>query len=370
MKKILVPLDGSALSRRALPYAAALAHATGARLLLARVAHASPFFAEDLAVAQLAAIGEAEADLEAATRLLRAEGLQVEARVPYGPAAPGILDEARFCHVDLVVMSTHGRSGLGRWLYGSVADEVLRATEVPVLVVPPGAPGGWSRDGDAHVLVPLDGSELAEEALRPAADLAAALGATLVLLRVVEPFYYGYMYGEPYPPAPEVQAEAALAVARGYLDGLATRLGDGEVAVEIRVEVGPPAATIASVAHELGASAIALATHGRSGLARVVLGSVATGLLHRADAPILLVHPAAVGRADQPASAAPTATTPVGPASEPESLLLTARERELVERGLESLLGSGDQDPRLAEPVRALLDRIKAGTATTTGARE
>ena len=96
MKKILIPLDGSTLSARALPYAAALAERTGARLLLVRAAHASPFFKDDAAVAELAAIGEAEADFEAAARQLRAHGIAVEARVPYGPAAPAILDEAHF----------------------------------------------------------------------------------------------------------------------------------------------------------------------------------------------------------------------------------------------------------------------------------
>lgn len=297
MKKILVPLDGSTLSERALPYAASLAERTGARLLLIQAVQAGSPVRKGVAVAEMAAIGEAEADLAFAARRLRASGLEVEARAPYGPAAAAILDEAAFGGVDMVVMSTHGRSGLGRWIYGSVADEVLRRAELPVLLVPPGAPGGWGARGHRRVVVALDGSGLAEASLEPAIALAVALGAGLVLLSVVEPLSYGYFYAHRYGPFPDVDAGTALAATGAYLDRVAAGLRDQVRCVDTRVEIGPPAATIAAVAHELGASAIVLATHGRGGLTRVVQGSVATGLLPRADAPVLLVRPAAIGRA-------------------------------------------------------------------------
>jgi nucleotide-binding universal stress UspA family protein len=256
------------------------------------VAH--PLFSDDLAAAQLAAIAEADADLAAAARTLRSEGLSVEARVCYGSPAPAIVDEARLGQADLIVMSTHGRGGVGRWIYGSVADGVLRQAETPVLVVPPAADPAWSRTGDARVLVPLDGSALADEALGPAAALAVALGATLVLVRVVEPLSYGYLYGQPYLPTTELDFAETKRTAEDDLAALAQRLRAQGHRVATRVEVGPPVQTLAWIAADEGVAAIAMATHGRGGLARLVMGSVATGLLQRAELPVLLVRPSSV----------------------------------------------------------------------------
>jgi nucleotide-binding universal stress UspA family protein len=303
LKRILVPLDGSRLAGRALPYAAALAERTGARLLLLLATPSSPSVAEGVAGVGAAAIGEAEAELEAVARRLRTRGTAVGTRVRRGPAAPTILAEVRSGRADLVVMATHGQRGLGPWSCGGVADAILRGAEVPVLVVPAGASSGWSADGEPSVVVPLDGSRLAEEALGPAGALANALGARLVLLRVVEPLDADYLDDDPCQPCPETD-DAALAAARGYLDHVAARLRERGRAVDARAEAGPPAATIAAVAHRLGAgvrsggtAAVALTTHGRGGCARAAVGSVAAGLLHRADTPILLVRPTGLAQA-------------------------------------------------------------------------
>jgi nucleotide-binding universal stress UspA family protein len=361
IKRIVLALDGSALAQRALPYAATLAGKAGARLLLVRAALAQPLFQDDLAAAQIAAIAAAEADLEAAATPLRAEGLSVETRVCYGPAAPAIVEEARLSHADLIVLSTHGRGGVGRWIYGSVADRVLREAETPVLIVPPAADAGWFASGEARVLVPVDGSALAEEALRPAAALAAALEGTLLLVRVVEPLYYGYLYGQPYPPAPDVDLAQMLTAAASDLDALAGRLRAEGHRVATRAEVGPAARTIARIAGEEGVAAIAMATHGRGGLARLVMGSVATGLLQRADVPVLLVHPTPVARL---AAAPPQA--PAHPrAGEPRTaaaLELTAEEQRMVEYGLELLLSSTDRDPSLTGPIAELIARVERAT--------
>jgi nucleotide-binding universal stress UspA family protein len=273
--------------------------------------HAHPFFKDDLAVAQMSAIGEAEADLEHLAGVLRAEGVETEVRIPHGEAAPTILDEALFGGVDAIVMSTHGRGGVGRWIYGSVADRVIHNAEVPVLVVPPGSPNRWPRTPDPTIVVPLDGSSLAEEALGPASALAESLRGRLLLLRVVEPVYYGYGIGEGYGAAMlDLDGEAGLEASRAYLEELASRLRAEGRDVRTRVEVGVAAATIARVAEEEAAVAIAMATHGRGGLARLVLGSVATALLQRAREPILLVRPAlpAAAQADQPPTSVTTAS--------------------------------------------------------------
>ena len=136
MKSILLPLDGSSLGERALPHAAALAASAGARLILVRAAQAHTILDVDETDAQLGVISRAEHDLEATAAHLREMGLEAEVHVYYDSPVPAILDAAIRHQVDLIVMSTHGRSGLERMLYGSVADDVLRHAEVPVLLVP------------------------------------------------------------------------------------------------------------------------------------------------------------------------------------------------------------------------------------------
>ena len=380
MKTILVPLDGSALAGSTLPYVVALAKATEAKLLLYRAVVAHSFFKDDLADAQLAVIAEAEEYLDAACGKVRAEGIDAGVRVQYGAAARCILEEATLNQPDMIVMSTHGRGGLGRWVYGSVTDQVLREADVPILIVPPAAAAGWTRTDDTRVLVSLDGSELAEAALEPAASLAVALGAGLLLLRVVEPKVYGDVYAPSYSSVPEINTEAELVTAQVYLDTVAARLRaqsaanhGGGIAISTRVETGQPAATIARVAHETSTLAIALATHGRGGVARLVMGSVATGLLQRADVPVLLVRPAAVARpAPEPAVLAivPVMTAPAVQDSPP--LTLTAQELQMVTYGLELLLNTIDRDPRTTEPIIDLLARFqvapparRASTPTT-----
>lgn len=367
MKTILIPLDGSALAERALPYAVAIARATEAKLLLFRAVVAYSYYTEDLAIAQIAAITEAEIDLNAALDKVRAKGVAAESRFVYGSAARCILNETMLNRPDMVVMSTHGRGGIGRWVYGSVTDRVLHDADVPVLIIPPAATTDWTRTGDSCVLVALDGSLLAEAALEPARDLAAVLGTRLLLLRVVEPRIYGDVYVQPYSPVPDIDSKADIAAAQTYLDTISARLQaqsasvpGGSVAISTRVETGQPIATVARVAHEVGSLAIALATHGRGGVARLVMGSVATGLMQRADVPVLLVRPAAVARpAPEPTVLAIAPAMSVPPAPDVSPLTLSAQELQMVTYGLELLLNTIDRDPRTTEPIIDLLARFQ-----------
>ena len=142
LAKILVPLDGSALAETALPSAAALADATGAALLLLRAAEAPAFAVGDPTEAQVRVVREAEEYLDAVKRRLQADTrAPIATAVWYGNPAETIAEAARFNRADMVVMTTHGRSGLGRILLGSVAESVIRSTATPILVLhPDGAP--------------------------------------------------------------------------------------------------------------------------------------------------------------------------------------------------------------------------------------
>jgi nucleotide-binding universal stress UspA family protein len=142
LQKILVPLDGSELAETALATAAALAEATGAALLLLRAAEAPALTVGDPTEAQVVVVREAEEYLDAVKRRLQADArVPIATAVWYGPAAEAIAEAARFNRVDMVVITTHGRSGLGRLLLGSIAESLLRSTATPTLVLhPDGAP--------------------------------------------------------------------------------------------------------------------------------------------------------------------------------------------------------------------------------------
>jgi nucleotide-binding universal stress UspA family protein len=311
-KTVLVTLDGSPLAERALPYGAALAQAGYGRLVLVRAA-AAPTMAELDTREELLAAAQEEAKIYLHEIVARLEeqrpGIErrtetVVVPVRHGSVAEALRRTAREQGADVVVMATHGRSGPGRWLYGSVADAVLRHAEVPVLLVPATAGPLWSPGAGQRILVPLDGSPLALAALPAAAELAAVLRADLHLLRVVEPpvALRAWDYTSPaFEAAVEVPPDPAAEVAEvtKYLEGVAATLRARGLTVRVSAEVGLVASTIAAVAEEQRATVIAMATHGRGGVARLVLGSVATGVLQRAGVPLLLVRPEGVRRAER-----------------------------------------------------------------------
>jgi nucleotide-binding universal stress UspA family protein len=321
-RTILVPLDGSPFSERALSVATALSRTTGGKLVLVRAASASALPGahsadlqgrqiqkEDLFIsadaggagrpaAQIRAIEEAERYLEGIAGRLAERGFQAKIAVPYAAAAEGILTEIDVQRADLVVMCTHGRSGLGRWIYGSVAEEMLAHSPMPVLLVrPTGAPVTLSPEpGQSRLLVPLDGSAFAEAALSHAATLAQALGGSILLVYAVAPPV------RPYNELMAIPADIDKAFdeligeererAQHYLAGVGEHLLQDGLSVETVVCNGAPADTILEQAVATSARLIIMATHGRTGLKQLLLGSVAHEVVHRALLPVLLVRPA------------------------------------------------------------------------------
>jgi nucleotide-binding universal stress UspA family protein len=220
-------------------------------------------------------------------------GLGVWRGVVQGPAAKAILRAADDAHADLIVMSTHGRGGLGRWLYGSVADEVLRHTTLPIVLISAACERRWRIEGPFRLLVPLDGSPLAEAALGLAGEVADALAAELALLRVVEPADGFAALGTSYLPA---HSQRELDEAQSYLDTISANPGLVGRTITQHIAAGDPAARIAAVARDEDVDLIVMATHGSGGLTRLTLGSVATSVLHRAATPMLLLRSAAAHR--------------------------------------------------------------------------
>jgi nucleotide-binding universal stress UspA family protein len=288
---ILVPLDGSAFSERALPMATTLARALRAQVILVRAASAAVFPGTDPTEAQVQAVEEAQAYLSALAAGLSEHDLNIEVAVPYGDAAESILLEIGLRSADLVVMCTHGRSGLGRWIYGSVAEQVLAHSPAPVLLVrPTGEVATLTPEPEqTTLLVPLDGSAFAETALPHTAALARAFGGTILLLCAVEPPMVPYTY-QGVSLAPGASMEIARE-AESYLEQVAQRLRSAGLSVLTVVREGWPADVIAYRGPALGPSLIVMATHGRTGVARLLLGSVALEVVRRSPLPVMLIRP-------------------------------------------------------------------------------
>lgn len=278
MRRILVPMDGSSEAEVAL----------GAIMPLVRAyrPEVTVFCVLEGPDPSL----KAPAYLSKACAALRANGVNASLDVREGKPAEQILAYAREKDVDLIALSTHGRTGMSRVLVGSVTEEVLRKAAVPLLVCRPGTvQSEWKR-----ILVALDGSPRAEEVFEEAVPLALKLGLPLHLVRVALPVVSGAGVGE-FPIV--IPAEDPMP----YLKEVAARLSaQGVEARPVGLE-GRAAFEVLRHAAETGASLIAMTTHGRTGLPRVLLGSIAEEILRHAPCPVLV-------RRTQPAA------TPASPA--------------------------------------------------------
>jgi len=293
LQNILVPLDGSPVGETALPYAVALAGRSGAKLTLMRAAHVPPLTV-DKAAAQVCAVAEAEAYLSLRADDLRARECVVETGVPYGGnAAEWIVEEADLRYVDLIVMATHDRVGPDRWFHGSVAEAVVSHAGVPVLLVRdaermrPVEHFDWR---EPTLIVPLDGSDLAAAALPVGIDLARVLHGRLVLMMAVSNI-----------PTDEPDRRKRLD-AHEYLEALAERARRAGLPVRTIVRWGDAAHQIALTAREQNAAMVVMATHGRTGLARAVLGSVAGQVVRSGPSPVALVRPPTLHASEEQAA--------------------------------------------------------------------
>src|SRR5919198_909989 len=274
-QQIMVPLDGSELAERALPCAERLGVATGATLHLVDVVEIVPPPEGPFALAYspgsihgdlvAQATQQATAYLDKMRERVAASGVHVRTEQMVGLAAPSLLDYECDAGIDLVVMCSHGRSGLARFALGSVAERLLRHGTAPVLLVHAFGPPITLQ----HAVVPLDGSAPAEAALRVVKGLAPDVVREVTLVRVIE--------------GPEQRSEA-----EHYLAEAAQQLQVDHLACRQQVERGNVAQVILDVAGP--DKLVVMATHGRSGLTRWALGSVADRVARHGAAAVLLVR--------------------------------------------------------------------------------
>ena len=309
-RRIMVPLDGSSFGDYALPAAAELARRTGAVLDLVHVHRyrESDPDGEGLTPYQFEHVVEADQEQdgvewaheltrlnELADGLRRAQAIQVFAQVLHGGhVARALLTHARETGVDFVVMTTHGHGGLRPFGVGSVASHLVHHLDVPILVMRPSseAPDMPIAPSFQHVLVPLDGTDRSEEVLPAARELAYPFGSSVTLLRVIEHGVWPINVLEV-----QVQDVKRKDDARAYLDDVARRISPMWVTPTIAITTNESAAAgILDASEDTGADLIAMATHGRTGVSRMVLGSVADEVLRSTRLPLLLFGPAAVTR--------------------------------------------------------------------------
>lgn len=300
-RSILVPLDQTRFAEAALPFASRLAREAGSPLQLVLAHQGLPAVGGMGEIAFVpTGIDEALRDQERAyLRDVAADlvlnGLKTVAfREVEGPAGEAICDEAERVKADLIVMATHGRGAVGRLWHGSVADQVVRHSRSPVLLVPSGSRKGfWPLELVGGILVALDLSPESDAILAPVAELSRLTGAPVTLLHVVvDPIVEPETYPVPTPLGGIPSVKQRRVQASRHLEAVADELRKQGRMVSIEVKTGPDAARVLSDAlRDSPFDLLAMTTHGRAGLRRLWMGSIARKVLEDANKPLLVFHP-------------------------------------------------------------------------------
>jgi nucleotide-binding universal stress UspA family protein len=298
---VLVPVDGSNFAEHALPSALGIARRTGATLHLALVHVPADAVGPTYPLSEAIEAHDAElrdqdaAYLEDLVERLQPSGVEIRPELLRGRVGIALTDFVEKRDIELVVMTTHGRGGLQRAWLGSTADSLIRHCMIPILLVRPSA---QSRSVDpradrsvTRILAALDGSETAETALRDALELGITENAAITLVHVLQP---AVAAASPYLPhtiqLTQDEITAREDHMRQYLERVAEQPALADRKVDCRVAVDyHPAPAILDLAREITADLIVLGTHGRGGLRRLLLGSVADKVV-RGTHRTVLVH--------------------------------------------------------------------------------
>jgi len=315
-RSLMIPLDGSAFGEYALPLALGIARQSGASVALIHICTPPipSIFADQLVNS---ARGEPPIELaeeqartyldQLADQLSQHWNVPISTVVRYGAAADTLYAYARESAADLVVMTTHGYGSLSRIWMGSVADKLMRRLPMPILLTRPHEAAidllaELHAPAFQHVLIPLDGSALAEEIVGPALALGTLTAARYTLLQALDPLIAEHTK----PPYSVGLDRAMLAQIRegalAYLEQIADRLRAQSLQVQTNLIVAPPHVAILDYTHDHAVDLIAMATHGHGGVARMLLGSVADKVVRSASTPVLLRRPSA--EAAEPRAAA------------------------------------------------------------------
>jgi len=300
-KKILVPLDGSELAEVALPYAEELAGGLGSEIALIYVLtsingatkeqchHLHEFYMQKI-------VESTKYSIKRNFSNSAEKEIKVESVILTGDPAEQIINYADKEDASLIIMATHGRSGITYWALGSVADKVARATKQPVaLIRSKGVPPDLHEEGILHkMLVPLDGSKDSEAVIPYVEKIAAKLGIEVILTQMVAQAYHVYAGGGggvteiPYTVE---EMEPLKASAEDYLKKVTDELQEKGITVNTQVRFGAVADEIIKLADEIGVDLVTMSTHGRSGISRWAFGSVTDRVMRSGNTPVMVVRP-------------------------------------------------------------------------------
>ena len=300
IETIAVPLDGSTEAERVLPYATAIARGLGAEVVLLHIIGGSRLVTgkltgdaeqkQYLERLQVNSRRQAQGYLDKHTRALDELGAKVKTTILYGDPSNVLVEYGASHRPDIIAISTQGRSGMQRTSLGSVAAHLLSNVRVPLLLVHPDEPVAEQTARIARVVVPLDTSELAEAALPTAQDLARGLDATIDLV-IALPTESQLYLGSELMTHPADVIQRAEDSAKAYLSDVRAGLEADGHSVKSTILHGDPASAVYEYTSQQAETLVAMATHGRSGLGRWVLGSVTDKVARLGGAPILVVRP-------------------------------------------------------------------------------
>lgn len=283
---IVVPLDGSKVAEAVFTQVRKILFRKDAELVLVRVIElpvgtepTTPELTESLQM-------QGTWYLEELARKLQNEGARVQTVLRVGDPAKVILDVATREKADLIAMTTHGRTGLSRWAFGSVAEKVIRAGRVPVLAIrsftPEGQPAPAEELTLKKILIPVADADLSLDVVDPAIELGRLFGSAVTLLHVCE--------------------GAACTVPVPQMTKAYERFREAGLEAGPLMKQGDAAVQILDACRETGADLIAMTTHGRTGLSRWMLGSVTEKVLRASPVPLLIVRPAKAKSSARPRS--------------------------------------------------------------------
>ena len=300
IKRVLIPLDGSELAELVIPHLLRFSVPQRTEFLLMTALSPSIFPSFDNIISshqseqmEIAPTHEniASERVHAISQQLKQHGFKVESKFLSGMPADSILRLAEQAYVDLIAMSTHGRTGLGLALLGSVADEVLHNAHPPIFLVP--ARVELQSDSVLRtILLPLDGTPVAEAALPVAHQFAQDTGAIIHLLRVAELYdtKHESAIDSAFTSCDDFGEQPVVRQATCYLERIHSRLQLAGIASRCQVVIGDPADTIVRIACADNVDVIVMSTHGRSGVERMVYGSVVSQVISNTLCPLLLVR--------------------------------------------------------------------------------
>jgi nucleotide-binding universal stress UspA family protein len=297
-KRLLVPLDGSELAEVALPYAEDLAENLGSEVILLNVRRPAEDPNNPEHRAYLSKIvATTEQDIKKSTVLPPGEKVKVESAIIGSSGllthpAEEILDYAEKKNISVIVMATHGRTGIKRWALGSTADKVVRASKSPVLLIRANIDVPKSVHLD-KILAPLDGSKQSEAVLPYIESLASKLRARVILFHVVVQPYKVYAGSEGVVEVSYTEEEirSLKASAEQYLQKVSGKLMAGGITTSYEVRTGSAGEEIIRAEGEMHPDMVAMSAHGHSGFSCWGHGSIADKVLYAGNTPLLLVRP-------------------------------------------------------------------------------